>query len=562
MSSSLFSKTSQRSCTTASASEATPAPSPTEPAAPESHGGNYKEKSPRPPSAAATTGATKITVADIPNKGKGVFATDSIKRGEIVVAEQPKSILPYEQSCVIQGRNKFNMAKMITDEKMLEFVDREIICRRSSGNSTRTCSTTREDGGEKQKQQQQSTLPGEEQHDHDHDRKPTLQEKILQLSDFGKSVGVPAKRYEESVSVRLSAKFWSNAVPGPSCYRVVADENGHHSQVQEEEDMALCTEIVPRFNHSCRPNAVYTWHYDQEGAAPTSGNVSSSSDAVDDEAGGAKILAEPSRSAVNGKVVIVAIRDIEPEEEICICYMDVDIMESDRKTRLQWCQQTMGFTCQCEVCSNPSGKNGIGSSRALGDRRDMCSPGTTAKNNTEGKSCSEAARKRTKQNANWDDFLEQSDEIQGKIDYFMEAGVEAEFFQKMPASKRKKIVQDTLEKKFKLLEDCNFFLPCNMRIFGYEGYCLSVLFDFPKEEKQKYAEIRSLAHAQMSGRDAEWKMLSLAEINPAKDTVALAQGQELLKQVKLQQREKMFRKMDVEMVRLAGKFLVGDAEGR
>ena len=72
---------------------------------------------------------------------------------------------------------------------------------------------------------------------------------------------------------------------------------------------------LSRFNHSCVPSAEFRWHekmYRQE---------------------------------------IRAIRDIDPGEEITLCYFTVEVMEKSRIDRQKYLEDHYGFRCDCQACS-------------------------------------------------------------------------------------------------------------------------------------------------------------------------------------------------------------------
>jgi SET domain-containing protein len=72
-------------------------------------------------------------------------------------------------------------------------------------------------------------------------------------------------------------------------------------------------EVLSRINHSCSPNAQYSWNEKE------------------------------------GKRRLYAVRDIQKGEEVTIDYVGVDVLQKDRKIHLE---QLYGFMCMCELCSD------------------------------------------------------------------------------------------------------------------------------------------------------------------------------------------------------------------
>lgn len=73
--------------------------------------------------------------------------------------------------------------------------------------------------------------------------------------------------------------------------------------------------IQSTINHSCLPNAVVEFPYS------------------------------------NSTLVLKAIRNIEPEEEVCIAYLDECLLERSRHSRQKALSSQYLFICQCARCS-------------------------------------------------------------------------------------------------------------------------------------------------------------------------------------------------------------------
>jgi len=152
----------------------------------------------------------------------------------------------------------------------------------------------------------------------------------------------------------LSAIFWANAVPGAPASEAEIEDTGMFTfcqqnndttmnsskhvervygdlleEMEDEEDLMLCIGTIPRFNHSCAPNAGFVW---RKSSSDSKGNGSS------------------------GYIAIRAIRDILPNEEITVSYMTSDDMESGRPKRQAWTKQVMGFECGCQVCQEENAR--------------------------------------------------------------------------------------------------------------------------------------------------------------------------------------------------------------
>jgi len=128
-----------------------------------------------------------------------------------------------------------------------------------------------------------------------------------------------------------SGRFWSNSFPGPPVDDLEADgvfpknssENILHTTDDPDENTVVCFESLSRFNHSCDPNALFAWRIGGR-----------------DEKGKKK-------NDPRWEGVIVAIRDIEVGEEICICYAD---WREGVWNRLEILEAGYGFRCDCSRC--------------------------------------------------------------------------------------------------------------------------------------------------------------------------------------------------------------------
>lgn len=107
-------------------------------------------------------------------------------------------------------------------------------------------------------------------------------------------------------------------------YYAVATTNevtlsGHHSGLS-----GLFLEWS-RFNHSCVPNAYWTWRDD-----------------------------DPEGSEDNGRLTVHARRDIDEGEEICISYFQNRVMPHDEREK--YLAEVYCFECTCPLCSLPPGE--------------------------------------------------------------------------------------------------------------------------------------------------------------------------------------------------------------
>jgi hypothetical protein len=70
-----------------------------------------------------------------------------------------------------------------------------------------------------------------------------------------------------------------------------------------------------RFNHSCNPNALYRYNNEL------------------------------------GMMEILSTKDIQPNEEICVCYILLEYLLLPVHERKQYIWNELGFNCQCEKCT-------------------------------------------------------------------------------------------------------------------------------------------------------------------------------------------------------------------
>jgi len=122
------------------------------------------------------------------------------------------------------------------------------------------------------------------------------------------------------VAKKWDQVFTLTSVPAPDL-----SDGLHHENGMKSFEGIWCSNAIPgarneqavyaticRFNHSCTPNAAYKWR--------------------DDE----------------GNQVVLAARDIEEGEEICVSYFDGRFQAVDK--RRERTLESWGFRCQCEAC--------------------------------------------------------------------------------------------------------------------------------------------------------------------------------------------------------------------
>ncbi|CAE8591436.1 unnamed protein product, partial [Polarella glacialis] len=144
-------------------------------------------------------------VTDFEAKGKGVRALAPLPRGTVVLKEKPIMAMKFEMARDIMACCDEHMARQITHEASVDFVAREFAKLAEAD-----------------------------------------QARMLDLYDCAQAFHVDVG--SEPILILLSAKFWSNSVPGPPA-----------ASDPDEEDTVLCPSVA-RFNHSCKANAIYTWH--------------------------------------------------------------------------------------------------------------------------------------------------------------------------------------------------------------------------------------------------------------------------------------------------------------
>jgi len=159
-----------------------------------------------------------------------------------------------------------------------------------------------------------------------------------------------------------SGIFWSNAFPAPE----ESDEEVK-KKIQLSSDTMVCFEKVSRFNHSCNPNAMLVWRH-----AASSPDVKRGSTKKNFKSAGSATTASLSKKSSTGSIgILVAIRPIEAEEEICICYCN---WREPVESRQMILEASYGFNCNCTCCI---GEHSV--ERDPGDRvfrRDMIAKGT------------------------------------------------------------------------------------------------------------------------------------------------------------------------------------------
>ena len=138
-------------------------------------------------------------------------------------------------------------------------------------------------------------------------RSPQLESELLQLSD-----------QELRVFYSLSDAFSSMKMPSITKSNFGIIKTNSFSVTKDEETRLVLFPTIARINHSCVPNCHHYWSNKQ------------------------------------GCFMIRAVKDIEPDQEICISYMSplqrADF--HDTESRRDILQTEFGFRCLCEICED------------------------------------------------------------------------------------------------------------------------------------------------------------------------------------------------------------------
>lgn len=83
----------------------------------------------------------------------------------------------------------------------------------------------------------------------------------------------------------------------------------------------------------------------------------------------------------NHTLVISALKDIEPGEEICISYLSECLLNRSRHTRHKFLRENYLFVCRCELCQSQENDPDVTSSEDE-DEEEMCEEQDTSKAST------------------------------------------------------------------------------------------------------------------------------------------------------------------------------------
>ncbi|KZP23668.1 SET domain-containing protein [Athelia psychrophila] len=114
---------------------------------------------------------------------------------------------------------------------------------------------------------------------------------------------------------------------GQRCGSAIISIHETNAFAAGDGEIILCP-IASRFNHSCSPNARYSWH------------------------------------APSGHLRIFCLRDIAVGEEICVCYIAARrVYGSPRSDRQKRLETSHGFVCACTACTLPGSLQNISDTR-------------------------------------------------------------------------------------------------------------------------------------------------------------------------------------------------------
>ncbi|CAD7954920.1 unnamed protein product [Amoebophrya sp. A25] len=493
-----------------------------------------------------TSSTTMLQVQPILAKGLGVKARKKIERHTVIHRERPVLAMPGSLVASIQESANLVMRDQVTHTLSTRFLEtslKEISEKNGENERYKTMELLR------------SILRLDDSADHLglHDneelkKQRAYAEKVLadhaEDRDFS---GITADKdfpiISEiiiNLSLLLSAKFWSNAVPG--AVDVETDD--------DDEYLVLCTKIVPRFNHACRPNAIYTWRRDKD----DDGDVEEEFDFV--QAGHNQ---EGDKKQENGRICIVAVRDIAEDEEICICYLTAEDCESEQKVREEWCQETLGFSCQCDVCSaakarivrtttvnvpeDSGGSGGSGAGTCAVATHGFGADGSLSITSSDG-TAMKAGNKdfhKAMLNGYEEFFIPHTRMLREAISSYNKMDDrEIDGMLRSTKQKRKdfhKMLQSKMRMLLQAYKGYGFLLPCHLGLLGFEAYSLSIRFNLGTEEAKFWAQIRHQAAVDDKGPNHPMcKLLSLCVRQPAANVESLAKFQFVLKKCNMENR--------------------------